>query len=160
MIKITVDHNKNRAVIENMFKRYRKKTQNATRKAVEAATKQAYGMVYENLSGPYSISTLTNMGHPYSKTRHSSISITGIEPFVINKQSGKLRDSLKIKEESSGASGSIWSVGFDSSAPFYTLYVIEGTKKLHGRDVISRTLNNPIAYAKLLKTFTSAYRRG
>ena len=159
MIKISFDAKRANANIETMFRHLKKRNAKAMKKGTKAAAATAYLMVFESLSGPYSLSQLEAMGHPYSKIRYSSIQISGIAKHVVNKQSGDLRRSLKMKEISSSESASSWSVGFDKNAPFYLSYVIEGTYKMHGRDVIGRTLNNPIAYKKMLRAFLTVYRR-
>tara|TARA_Y100000593_G_C4279854_1_gene322175 strand:- start:882 stop:1367 length:486 start_codon:yes stop_codon:yes gene_type:complete len=159
MIKISFDSKRFNANVDEMFRKWKKRNARAMKKGTKSAAGTAYLMVFQSLSGPYSLSALKRMGHPYSKLRYSSINVPGIEPHVVNVQSGDLRSSLKIKEGSSSEGGSSWSVGFDKSAPYYLPYIIEGTYKMHSRDVIGRTLNNPIAYKKMLQSFLTVYRR-
>lgn len=126
--------------------------------AASAAAKSAglilHGLIKQNMSlRDHSQEDLDAADNPYAK-RHASITIHGagtkalVHPaFRIHKQSGRMLAQLNSGPTDTGIG---WRVKVDASSP-YMRYVIEGTKVMHGRDVLVDTAAAPDVQRRLLK---------
>tara|TARA_Y100000593_G_C4216040_1_gene289259 strand:+ start:186 stop:659 length:474 start_codon:yes stop_codon:yes gene_type:complete len=124
-------------------------------KAAKAGAEEALRMLKENMRGPYSLKRLAQMGHPYAR-RHGSIKVS--PSYVVNYQEGDMFRAAKIRKIYSGKTTSTYEIFFDRRIAPHSEYVLQGTKIMLARDLLGRTLDNPIAYKKILKVANAAYR--
>ena len=132
--------------------RVREKIHRATR----AAAIEMQSIVIENMQGQYSLKELADMDHPYS-TKHERIQIKGQEPYVINKQSGKIIRSLRVRNKNKRRKSVSYELFFDRRISRYAPYVLLRTKKMHHRDLLGRSLDNPISRKRILSVMRSNF---
>jgi hypothetical protein len=115
------------------------KLKKATPLAVAAGSGALVEEVKKNLSSrKHTLEDLERLDHPYAK-RHGSIntsSLGGMKDYEIHDRDGKFAEALKVRK--SGAASEVY---FDESVAEHIKYVLEGTRTMHGRDVIMGTLN-------------------
>ena len=128
------------------------------RQAAVAAAKSAglvlHSLIKQNMSlKDHTQADLDAAGNPYAK-RHADIGIHSsgtkalVHPaFRIHTQTGRMVAQLNSGPSDTGIG---WRVKVDPSSP-YMRYVIEGTKVMHGRDVLVDTAAAPDVQRRLLK---------
>lgn len=118
-----------------VFNDLRDEVINRARKDFKRMVTEAYKEGIELMSGTLTQSQLNTMGNPYATDSW----------FPINKQTGKLLDSWKMK-----GSKDEFSIYFWEARAKYARYVIEGTSKMKARDVFKEILKRlPSKLAKL-----------
>ncbi len=107
-------------------------------KSMDDASKFLQLKIRENITlSDHSLTDLRNMGHPYSKRRPSAIHSP---PWLIHTQSGRLARSLEY-EDRKDKKNVVFRVGFNQKIAPHAKYVLLGTSRMVGRDVLNGTLN-------------------
>lgn len=114
----------------------------------------------------HTLQQLAALDHPYAR-RHGTIKTRGLghprSPYLTNqanqvhKHTGKLVGSLRLRT----SRGTVYSpgtydpprasVGFDAEMPDYVVYVVYGTKVMHGRNFIADAANSPGTARAIMK---------
>lgn len=127
----------------------------AARRALYAGAGELYAETKERISSTnYTLAMLEALNHPYAR-RHGSIQVNPGEEYLVNVQSGQMRDSFRKTEYADAVD-----IGWDSgSAPPYVAHVLGGTKKMLGRDVLQITADDPDVQQDMDKAAVKSLRR-
>ena len=126
------------------------KLEEATKKGVEAMGLAAIEALKENTSRKdYTLQQLQNMDHPYA-SRHPGIQVHRPKTWVVHKRTSQMLNSIggfpmtrKGKQK--------YRVGYIKSPPPHAFWVVRGTKVMHPRDTVRRTVNDPDVKKKMMK---------
>lgn len=108
----------------------------AQREVLVAAGGVLHRGIRANLSlRDHSLADLARLGHPYAR-RHAGIQVHRSRPYVVHRQSGGLLSALRASVLAPGDRYGVW---LDPSVARHALFVVAGTRVMHGRDVMWRT---------------------
>lgn len=142
MFKIEIDPT-SLGIIQRSSERYKKRFRAASNKALIDISDYLKKAVTKNISRKdFTLKELAELDNPYAR-RHGRI-LTGklgmpfnnSQEYLIHTRKGGLRKDLKVKKNKSDGTAVIY---FNDTSG-HTRYVIEGTRVLLPRDVISGTL--------------------
>jgi hypothetical protein len=115
------------------------KLKKATPLALAAGSGTLVDEVKKNLSSrKHTLQDLERKDNPYAK-RHGAVqtsALGGMKDYEIHDRNGKFAEALGVRK-----SGTASEVYFDESVAEHIKWVLEGTRTMHGRDVITGTLN-------------------
>lgn len=140
--------------------------QSAANAAVQALGEVAKdALVINSTRRDHTLRQLAALDHPYA-SRHGTITIHRDKPYVVHTHSGRMAASIDGKliaaPGASGAANVKYKLGFTKGAPHYAKYVVQGTKVMHGRDVVRSTvLEKPVRKAMMqavVRTFGAKLR--
>ncbi len=141
----------------------------SARAASKAASREGgtvlFDTVRENMSlTDHSLRDLAAMDHPYA-SRHSSITIhrsggRGLQTpeFRIHTQDGKLLRALKKTTRVQDEGRHVFRIFVDESVAKHARYVFEGTKIMHGRNLIPDVAGSPDTQANIRSAVITTLR--
>ena len=168
----------NRRAVEKMFRDIgRGVVRKDAPKAVKVMQEVGVDVLKAVVSGPYSLSALADMDHPYAKRHPSIITPSGIKSYTINIQSRNLYNSISAAKPTMTRDGVLGSIypdtskfsaseeGYDRAKVRNNLvtgdqWLIKGTKYMHGRDFVRWAIYNRVTQDRMVRRATTVIRRG
>ena len=138
---IKIDMGSLKAHLELLDKRYAD-VELAAKRASKKIGEVMHDEVSMNLSSKkHSLEDLSTMDNPYAR-RHGEVKSTrlGMKPYEIHDRTGALKKALRVDHRFTGELLSS-KVQFDMNGADYIKDVLQGTRVMLGRDVISGTMN-------------------
>jgi len=127
----------------------------AASQALKEAGKLAVQKAREAAGAPaQSKAALRSQGYPYAK--RAPIKVGSLpqpfktRPYMIGKDTGQVQSSIVGKHVNQWSYRVVWEPKAD-----HVKYVVEGTRILHGRDLIRRTMSDPSVLQQLQISFFS-----
>lgn len=128
----------------------------ATTAAVQALGEVALHALKQNTTRrDHTLAGLAALDHPYA-SRHGSITIHRDKPYVVHTHSGRMAASVdgQLVLRPGGAGGGSqakFKLGFIRGAPNYARFVVQGTRVMHGRDVVRQTVQEPAVKKSMMR---------
>ena len=141
-------------------------------KAVKVMQEVGVDVLRAVVGGPYSLSALADMDHPYAKRHPSIMTPSGIKSYTINIQSVNLYNSISAGKPTMTRDGVLGSILPDPSKLKYPRsevrnnlvtggqWLMQGTEYMHGRDFVHWAIYNRVTQDRMVRRATTVIRRG